>query len=566
MSNLNGNKKVSSSEGESSGDLREHTQANAVRALVDLISRDAENSFDETDRRLIKASLLTFIVWFCLTGFVLAYSPKDSFERVSGTEREVCSIAFVLLLVSNISRLFPLLYHDNLLTTSRQHFFKNGFVVSALTIQTIAMVACGLMAFFPTPILIDHVTGARCFLVRWCEWAPLAFLLTFLAEETDIPNQEKFGYGLLHALLQGMVVSTGFVFPIIRDSTTWFRLAAVDITAFCFIYVRIHQKWVRFQRMSRSSERNSKPVQLDRIRLSVRSMKECAFLWSLLVVLHFLAAFAPKFLPEEHLLNTPALPMIAETLLEVLSKHMHIGVLEACFATFSEKARRDEILHLLRRTMSVVWERSSDTIVIMIKRQGKQMVMVSPTFYDLVSPPNAEHFGAVAIVFEVPLEEKDAAKMYCISLDDDLGYETLKPSQAPEHLVPGINSLAQMLAVAWESSGSSTMMHDFASDSNSKDAKIARCEVTFRKLKETVMVGIIRDVSERLLRFEAEKQLAVETTERQKDSETNRFTRHEIKVSWVFFSIEASFESVSHGHLFQQLRMDCCQRLDYAIP
>ena len=43
------------------------------------------------------------------------------------------------------------------------------------------------------------------------------------------------------------------------------------------------------------------------------------------------------------------------------------------------------------------------------------------------------------------------------------------------------------------------------------------------------MVAVIRDISDRIARFEAEKQLAVESTEREKDSQTNRFTRHEVK-------------------------------------
>ena len=43
------------------------------------------------------------------------------------------------------------------------------------------------------------------------------------------------------------------------------------------------------------------------------------------------------------------------------------------------------------------------------------------------------------------------------------------------------------------------------------------------------MVIILRDVSDRIRRFEAEKQLAIQSTEREKDSQTNRFTKHEVK-------------------------------------
>lgn len=40
---------------------------------------------------------------------------------------------------------------------------------------------------------------------------------------------------------------------------------------------------------------------------------------------------------------------------------------------------------------------------------------------------------------------------------------------------------------------------------------------------------VLRDISERFQRFEAEKQLVIEVTERKKDAEANRFTRHEVK-------------------------------------
>jgi hypothetical protein len=38
---------------------------------------------------------------------------------------------------------------------------------------------------------VDPITGARVFLLRWCEWTPLAGLMTFLAEAVDLPCRKS---------------------------------------------------------------------------------------------------------------------------------------------------------------------------------------------------------------------------------------------------------------------------------------------------------------------------------------------------------------------------------------
>jgi hypothetical protein len=48
-------------------------------------------------------------------------------------------------------------------------------------------------------------------------------------------------------------------------------------------------------------------------------------------------------------------------------------------------------------------------------------------------------------------------------------------------------------------------------------------------MESSTMVVVIRDITERVKRFEAEKQLAIESKEREKDLQTTRFIRHEVK-------------------------------------
>jgi hypothetical protein len=137
---------------------RELSQAGTIRDLVDLLSHDGQDTFLKTNERLARASVATAVIWLFFTAAVLLYSPAASFQAMLQTEREVCTIAFVLLLISNISRFLPLFYREHVVT-KRKSIFKNGFIVAALTVQVIAMCACGLMAFFPTPVFCRPYLG-----------------------------------------------------------------------------------------------------------------------------------------------------------------------------------------------------------------------------------------------------------------------------------------------------------------------------------------------------------------------------------------------------------------------
>jgi hypothetical protein len=95
---------------------RAKTQANTVRGLVDLLKKNGDEHIEETNQRLFYASVATVMVWLFLTGAVLFFSPKESYTLNLKQDRDICSMAFILLLVSNISRLLPLVYKDRVIS------------------------------------------------------------------------------------------------------------------------------------------------------------------------------------------------------------------------------------------------------------------------------------------------------------------------------------------------------------------------------------------------------------------------------------------------------------------
>lgn len=88
-------------------------------------------------------------------------------------------------------------------------------------------------------------------------------------------------------------------------------------------------------------------------------------------------------------------------------------------------------------------------------------------------------------------------------------------------------AFTDMMARAWQSKSEEML---FEHDAILEDG-VARTkyEVKVTRLEENALVVVVRNVSERYRRFEAEKRFVFETTARQKDAEANRFTRHEVK-------------------------------------
>jgi hypothetical protein len=143
--------------------------------------------------------------------------------------------------------------------------------------------------------------------------------------------------------------------------------------------------------------------------------------------------------------------MIAETLCELLSKHLHILVVEKVFTAFNDQSQSAHTLERLRRMMGVVWERSSDTIALSIAGAENRICMVSPTFFNLANSSLEEVSPTgdpVALVFEVPVADtKDGqslGRVYCVDLLDKPVHgkvgEDVKPVPVPTSLHASIVS------------------------------------------------------------------------------------------------------------------------------
>lgn len=214
--------------------------------------------------------------------------------------------------------------------------------------------------------------------------------------------------------------------------------------------------------------------------------------------------------------------MICETFCEVLSKHLHILVVESVFSAFSSGARSRRVLTQLRRVMSVFWERSSDALVLSLQTETTRICLASPTLLTFMNMDNADN--KKVLVFELPYSKQTVQTAYIVNMDEMSSrseWQKDSVSMLPEENWPFIKSLGGLIDRAHdENVFPNHRLHEFErGDEN------LHCEATVTSMEAGSVLVVLRDISDRIQRFEAEKKLAVEATEREKDSQTNRFSK-----------------------------------------
>ena len=145
-----------------------------------VLDRHAE-SILQVDSHFRYASGASCLVYVLLVFLSFRSCPAEQIQPLGGLERNAAALAAILLFVSVVSTLLPLLYRGRKGSVS-------GVIVAALVVQTVAFTSDVLMATIAVPVMIDPVAGTRVHLLRWCEWTPLAFLMTFLTEGVGVPD------------------------------------------------------------------------------------------------------------------------------------------------------------------------------------------------------------------------------------------------------------------------------------------------------------------------------------------------------------------------------------------
>jgi hypothetical protein len=151
------------------------------QSTLDIPNYNLENA--RTEKHFRWAAFFAVSVYGTLVTF--AYSAgADSEELLSSTERFAAFLGLVCLAVTVTLQLLPVMMR---LSSGGG---VSGIIFAAIVVQFIALTTSALIAFGnKPPIMVDNVTGARVHLLRWAEWIPVAFLMTFLVEAADAPDK-----------------------------------------------------------------------------------------------------------------------------------------------------------------------------------------------------------------------------------------------------------------------------------------------------------------------------------------------------------------------------------------
>lgn len=489
------------------------------------------------------AANLALVTYLFLLVLLYSVTPRSEWTYVTTYESHAATVAFLILLVSNM------------LITSRFFFQQkwkhhmDGIVYASMVCQAISMSTNLLLAFAPTIIKLDPVTNSRVFLIRWCEFVPLAGLMTFISEGVDIPNAPG---GLRQAVLASLIQSfsclCALIFPYCPSVVSWLFWLSLSTLAYCAIFPRMLSKRHRYLSAQREAEKVGYVAEregLDRIRFAYLLTLVCAIIWTAFVLMFFANSAAHLLLPEDHFIRHMSLSMIVDTAMDVTAKAIYLKMaVDVHFAVFDTEGQAKRQLSELRSLMSVLWDASSDAIIISARHGDRMTSLLSPSFLKLVEVELPEGIGnrkSVALLLETDTreesddsdddscsndgtddEERDLVDVLSCSYVDctEIPYGGLSDeslvAEVDESILHKVNA-SGLIAAAWrhveKSQSESVLSYRFHEQ---------QFEVKVSPHSESTLVAVVRDVTERHRRMEAERQAHLETVARQKDAQSVR--------------------------------------------
>jgi hypothetical protein len=527
----------------------------------------------ETNELFCKALQYTFYTWAALVLFLYYITPPQDLVYLSDSERMAAAIAFFSLLTATILMVVPL-------TLQRRKL--GPLMWAALSTQGLAIVTNFLLAFCPVVVRIDAITHSPVYLIRWCEWIPCSGLMTFLCEGVAIKkkqHQQKrsgddnnsnsklndknddFRAAVRNSVAQTLSCLTGGLICAYCNNVYWWSLFMfLSFVSWGFIFPRVIQKRrdfqsMRFRRAATDSPMTDSYMQhekRDRLRFSYHLILTCSIIWTVLVILYCINAYIYRILPANHRWKQFAPAMIVDTFFDVLAKALYMRwIVDVHFAVFDGDARAMRQLTELRGLMTILWDTSSDVIVVSIKDDnGKLVSIISPALLDLLQvelPVTVQGRHSTALMIEAvpklkhklgdnPQEGEEWGQITKAQYVDTSEapyrgwvHHTILEQVDRNSFVA--TAAASFAAAAWARRFVSSRIqgklpcdwhlrpHSFVT----KKGDDRKTEIKVSHNGTNAIIGVIRDVTERFRWYEAERRAHAEVIRRQQDAQSVSF-------------------------------------------
>lgn len=519
-----------------------------------------EKDIADVDQILYRFCIYVVMAWLALIIFSYWAAPKESIVWLEGTERRAILTEICVLATAVVMRHAPLFLNTNGKFGLRIPQIS-GVLAGGLTVQFIALFTSMFMASFPVPVMTDPLFKSRVHLIRWCEWTPLAGFITLLVSCIDAPNLQDADVSkrrrmrFIGAGMESASTLCGFIFPFCHSKVVWYAVMVFSLLTYSSILWSYAEKAKKMKGLTKGKSADEIEM-YERARLSLRLHGLCCLTWSGIAIMYFIGSAGHLIVPESFkLLHDPAMTMIEECFMDCVSKIFYmVVIIETHYTAFDEVKRASRRLLELQNTMSSVWESSSDTIAILVQsKSGNLTSMVSPSFFrdDMLQQEDAIQSSVLLEIdasstvkrpstltnVQSRLKIGDVPKVAMRLADAEFDHANLRSffGKAMYSIDPfGVDTsylikskvlaLTDMLLRAWHPTDESIFDHETVSLNENSHFEI---RVTKSDISSNIV--LIRDVSERYKRHEAEKKGAYETTEREIDDQANRFAKHEIK-------------------------------------
>ncbi|KAG7336802.1 hypothetical protein IV203_032363 [Nitzschia inconspicua] len=518
----------------------------------------------EVNGLISKATRYSIFTWVVLVVSLYSTTPPHELVYLSESERTAAMVALLSLLMATFLLMMPFVLRRRKL---------GALIWAALATQTIAIITNAQLAFCPTIVRIDAVTRSPVYLVRWCEWIPLAGLMTFLSEAVALQkkgnktNQSSdYKAAIRNSVAQSLSCLTGGLICAYCNSYIWWAFhMSISFATWAMIFPRVFTKRqsffkMKFLRNPIGVETDGSYRQLefrDRLRFSYHLILTCSVVWTILVVLYCINAYIYRILPPDHPWKDKAPAMIVDTFFDVLAKALYLRcIVEVHLAVFDGESRIMRQLTELRNLMTILWDTSSDVIVVSVKDDSGNLVSIlSPAVFDLMDvtlPSSLQDRSTAALMIEMQLKSSDdnakrrrkercgVVKAAQLVDTSEATYSRWTIHTILEEVDPSsfvATTASSFVTAAWEKSTNATSFSSSTSPWNLKPHSFVtekdedrKTEIKVSNYGSGAIVGVIRDVTERFRWYEAERRAHAEVIRRQQDAQSQtRFVRHEVK-------------------------------------
>jgi hypothetical protein len=505
----------------------------------------------ETNLLISRATKYSIAAWIAILMFLYGTTPPQELRYLSDSERRAAIIALFSISTATVLLVMPFIIQ-------RRVRHMGPLLYATLAVQGIAIVTNFLLAYCPVVVRIDPVTSSPVYLIRWAEWIPLAGLMTFLSEGVGIrkvnerEEEDDTRAAVVNSVLQSVsCLSGGLLCACCPNVHLWSGCMGVAVVTYLPMFRRTRKKRNDFAAVTfhRSSVPDMSGSYLqhekhDRLRFSYHLMLACTVVWTILVVMYGINAYVYRMLPEGHTLKEQSLAMIFDTFFDVLAKALYMRVIvDVHYAVFDSEARAMRQLTELRGVMAILWDTSSDVIVVSIKdANGNLVSLLSPAFLDVVEVPIPESVkGRHATALMIETSPGDSSDLQ----DDEkrgtiVKAQYIDTSEAPyrgwvNHTILEIidktsfeaMTAATFVEASWDRSKLASIPrnrdwhmkpHPFVTRKDNK----CQTEIKVSQHGDGAIIAIIRDVTERYRWYEAERRAHAEVVRRQQDAQSVR--------------------------------------------